>query len=269
MITVLKYNISEIEPYINWIYFYHAWGLSGKPESEKAKLRADAETMLAEFESRYHTHAVFGLFPANSDGDDIIIDGVRVPFLRQQIMKTDGSPNLCMADFIRPLSSGKTDRIGVFATTVDAGMEKDYSDDDYLKMMSQTLADRLAEATAEKMHEEVRRHYWGYAAQEQLSIPEMLNVGYCGIRPAVGYPSMPDISINFILSELVGMPKIGIRLTESGAMQPHASVSGLMLAHPKATYFDVGQIGEDQLEDYASRRGIPVKMMRCFLSASL
>lgn len=269
MTTVLRYDIDEIEPYINWIYFYHAWGLSGKPESEKAGLRADAETMLAEFKNRYHTHAVFGLFPANSDGDDIIIDGVRVPFLRQQTRKTDGSPNLCMADFIRPLSLGKADRIGVFATTVDAGMEKDYCDDDYLKIMSKTLADRLAEATAEKMHEEVRRHYWGYAADENLSIPEMLNAAYCGIRPAVGYPSMPDISINFILSELVGMSEIGIRLTVSGAMQPHASVSGLMIAHPRASYFDVGPIGEDQLADYASRRGIPVRMMRRFLSASL
>lgn len=269
MTTLFKYNISDVEPYINWVYFYHAWGLSGKPASEKAGLRSEAEEILAGLRSRYHTHAVFGLFSANSDGDDIIINGVRLPFLRQQSRKADGDPNLCMSDFIRPLSSGVSDSIGVFATSVDAGMEKDYGDDDYLKMMWQTLADRLAEATAEKLHEDVRRHYWGYAEHECLSVSEMLNAGYCGIRPAVGYPSMPDMSLNFILSELIDMPKIGIRLTESGAMQPHASVSGLMLAHPKAVYFDVGRIGEDQLRDYASRRGIPVRMMRRFLSACL
>lgn len=269
MTTLFEYNINDVRPYINWVYFYHAWGLSGKPASEKAALRSEAEAILAGLGDFYHTHAVFGLFPANSDGDDIIINGVRLPFLRQQNRKTDGEPNLCMADFIRPLSSGVSDRIGVFATSVDAGMEKYHGDDDYLKMMSQTLADRLAEATAEKLHEDVRRRYWGYAEHENLSVSEILNAGYCGIRPAVGYPSMPDMSLNFILSELVDMPKIGIRLTESGAMQPHASVSGLMLAHPKAVYFDVGHIGEDQLRDYASRRGIPVRMMRRFLSACL
>ena len=173
MTALFEYNINDVRPYINWVYFYHAWGLSGKPASEKAALRSEAETILAGLGDLYHTHAVFGLFPANSDGDDIIINGVRLPFLRQQNRKADGEPNLCMADFIRPLSSGVSDRIGVFATSVDAGMEKYHGDDDYLKMMSQTLADRLAEATAEKLHEDVRRRYWGYAEHENLSVSEM------------------------------------------------------------------------------------------------
>ena len=136
-------------------------------------------------------------------------------------------------------------------------------------MMMQLLADRLAEATAERMHEEVRKHFWGYAKDEHLSIPEMQIEKFQGIRPAVGYPSLPDTSLNFVLDELLDMKQIGIRLTESGAMKPHASVSGLMMAHPKARYFSIGKIGEDQLRDYACRRGLPVEVCRKFLAANL
>ena len=128
---------------------------------------------------------------------------------------------------------------------------------------------KLAEATAERMHEEVRRKYWGYAPEEQLSVEELLTEKFTGIRPAVGYPSLPDQSINFLLSDWLGFERIGIRLTENGAMKPHASVSGLMLAHPAARYFTVGKIGNDQLEDYARRRGLPVETMRKFLAANL
>ena len=131
------------------------------------------------------------------------------------------------------------------------------------------LAERLAESTAERMHTDVRKHYWGYASGENLPITDILNERYQGIRPAVGYPSMPDMSVNFILSDLLDMPQIGIHLTESGMMTPHASVSGLMFSHPKATYFDIGKIGEDQLRDYARRRGLPVELMRRFLASSL
>ena len=136
-------------------------------------------------------------------------------------------------------------------------------------MMGQTLADRLAEAAAEKMHQEVRTHYWGYAPDEHLSMDDLHLEHYQGIRPAVGYPSMPDTSMNFVLDTLLDMKQIGIRLTESGMMQPHASVSGLMFAHPKARYFDLGKIGNDQLEDYAHRRSIPVELMRRFLASKL
>ena len=185
----------------------------------------------------------------------------RIPCLRQQ---QQGSEFLCLSDFV-----GKQDRIGVFATTVDHGMETDFDADPYEKMMMQLLADRLAEATAERMHEAVRKEYWGYAADEQLTIPEMLSERWQGIRPAVGYPSLPDTSLNFVLDRLIDMGQIGIRLTTSGAMRPHASVSGLMIAHPAARYFTVGKIGKDQLADYASRRSIPVELMRKFLGGNL
>jgi cobalamin-dependent methionine synthase I len=136
-------------------------------------------------------------------------------------------------------------------------------------MMAQTLADRLAEATAERMHEEVRQHYWGYAPDEHLSMQQLHAEAFQGIRPAIGYPSLPDTSINFIISDLIGMKDIGIRLTESGMMMPHASVSGFMIAHPQARYFNLGKIGEDQLHDYSLRRGIPVELARRFLASHL
>ncbi len=148
-------------------------------------------------------------------------------------------------------------------------METDFDADPYQKMMMQLLADRLAEAAAERMHEQIRKEFWGYAAQEHLSIPEMLVEKFQGIRPAVGYPSLPDTSLNFVLDDILNMKQIGIRLTESGAMKPHASVSGLMFSHPQARYFAVGKIGEDQLHDYAHRRGLPVEVCRKFLAANL
>lgn len=267
----IVYNISEIEPYINWLYFYHAWGLSGKPREEKEKLKAEALDMLHSWEGEYHTYAVFGLFEANSEGDDIWLEGqkVRFPMLRQQHPAAQGEPNLCLADFIRPLDSGITDRLGIFCTTVDGGLEKKYRSDDYLNMMAQTLCDRLAEATAEKLHEEVRRSIWGYAPGEQLSIEDQHLERYQGIRPAIGYPSLPDTSANFIIDQLIDMSQVGIRLTTSGMMTPHASVSGLMFAHPKSRYFELGRIGDDQLRDYAQRRGVPVQAMKTYLQSSL
>ena len=269
MLHTFNYTLLEVAPYINWVYFFHAWGLSGKPQQEKDRLQAEAELMLKDMDQQFHTHAIVGLFDANADGDDIIIDGQRLPMLRQQKPSAPGQPNLCLADFIRPIEQGIPDRIGVFAATVDRSMEMLFADDAYHRMMVQTLADRLAEATIEKVHAEVRRTLWGYAPHEQLSIQEMLVEHFQGIRPAVGYPSLPDTSVNFLLSDLIGMKQIGIHLTETGMMQPHASVSGFMFAHPKARYFDLGKIGEDQLRDYARRRGVPVELMRRFLSGSL
>ena len=263
-------DIATLMPYINWLYFYHAWGLSGKPLEDKLKLRQEAEQMLAAWNGNYHTHALFALFEAVSDADDIIIEGkLRFPMLRQQHPAAPGQPNLCLADFIRPKESGKTDHLGVFCTTVDAAITEAYLHDEYLQMMAQTLCDRLAEATAEKLHEEVRRKYWGYAPDEHLTIQEQHREEYQGIRPAIGYPSLPDTSANFILDQLLDMKQIGIRLTESGMMTPHASVSGLMFAHPQARYFELGKIGDDQLRDYARRRGVPVELMRTFLQSSL
>ena len=136
-------------------------------------------------------------------------------------------------------------------------------------MLAQTLADRLAEATVERLHQQVRTQWWGYAPDEHLTVEQMLREDFQGIRPAVGYPSMPDTSMNFLLDRLLDMKTIGIRLTASGMMMPHASVSGLMFAHPAAHYFNLGKIDETQLHDYAHRRGIPVELMRRFLGGCL
>lgn len=265
----LSYSVHDIEPYINWMYFYYAWAMNGKPDDARQKLRNDAEEMLSDMDGKYETHALFGIFPSNSDGDDLIVDGVRIPMLRQQKPSRAGGECLCLADFVRPLSSGIKDCVGIFCATVDAALADDYKKEPYKRMLAQTIADRLAEGTAEKMHEEVRRRYWGYAPDENLTIEETHAEKYQGIRPAVGYPSLPDTSINFLLSDILDMQSIGVRLTETGMMTPHASVSGFMFAHPKAYYFSIGKIGEDQLRDYAHRRGIPLEMMRRFLQSSL
>ena len=258
---LITYDIHELVPYINWPYFHFAWQV--KQQDEKLRLHQEAETLLTQWEERYHAYALFELFEAHSDGDDIVISSsFRIPCLRQQ---QGEPPYRCLSDFISPLTS----KLGIFATSADMAIETDFDADPYQKMMAQLLADRLAEAAAERMHEQVRKEYWGYAKDEQLTIPEMLVEKFQGIRPAVGYPSLPDTSLNFVLDELIDMKQIGIRLTESGAMKPHASVSGLMIAHPQARYFNLGKIGEDQLQDYARRRGLPVEVCRKFLAANL
>ena len=277
---LLAYDIQELVPYINWVYFFYAWQV--KNDDEKAHLRQEAEAFLTQWEGRYRAYGLFELFEAYADGDDIVVykgvrsqeSGVRrIPCLRQQ---QGESPFLCLSDFISPqnifLTSHLlplTSKLGIFATSVSHGLETDFDADPYQKMMAQLLADRLAEAAAERMHEQVRKDIWGYAKDEQLTIPEMLVEKFQGIRPAVGYPSLPDTSLNFVLDELIDMKQIGIRLTESGAMKPHASVSGLMMAHPQARYFNLGKIGEDQLQDYARRRGLPVEVCRKFLASNL
>ena len=232
------------------------------PQTDKQRLQTEAEERLLRYADRYRTHALFLLLDARGDGDDIVFQDVRFPMLRQQ---QAGSDFLCLSDFVHP----DKDRVGVFATTADPAMETDFDADPYEKMMMQLLADRLAEATAERLHEDVRKNYWGYAPHEQLSIAEMLSERWQGIRPAVGYPSLPDTSLNFLVDQLLDLSQIGIRLTESGAMKPHASVSGLMLAHPEARYFSVGKIADDQLTDYARRRGVPVSLIRKFLGGNI
>ena len=266
---IQTYDISQLRPYINWAYFFFAWQV--KDSSEKERLRQEAEAFLDTLEGKYHAHALFLLLDAHSDGDDIIVvDNKRIPMLRQQEV---GSDYRSLADYVAPLESADfsslTSKIGLFATSVDMGLETDFAADAYQKMMAQLLADRLAEAAAEVLHEQVRKHLWGYAAAENWSIADMLIEKFQGIRPAVGYPSLPDTSLNFVLDDLLDMKQIGIRLTESGAMKPHASVSGLMLAHPKARYFNLGKIGEDQLRDYARRRGLPIEVCRKFLAGNL
>lgn len=278
----LTYEISEIVPFINWLYYYHVWGLSGKSQEDKMAMQREAISMLESWKSKYHTYALFSLLDACGDGDDIIVylhkdkmsfnsmqNEVRIPMLRQQKASAAGQFNLCLSDFIRPVSSGLKDKLGVFCCTVDGEIIEQYKGDDYLTMLAQTVCDRLAEATAEKMHQQVRKKYWGYAPHEQLTMRQIFREEYQGIRPAVGYPSMPDTGINFLIDDLLNLRQVNVRLTDTGMMTPHASVSGLMFAHPKAHYFEVGKIGEDQLADYARRRGVPIEIMRCFLQSSL
>jgi len=238
--------------------------------SEAMQLFKKANRMLNELDAAYQTNGVVNIMDANADGDDLLLNSKRFPLLRQQTAKLkEDDPFLCLSDFVRPLSSGITDKVGAFATTVDAEMEQLYAEDDYKRMLVQTLSDRLAEATAEKLHEDVRKKLWGYAPDENLSVKDLHNEKYQGIRPAVGYPSLPDQSINFLLDELLDMKQIGISLTENGMMKPHASVCGLMFAHPASRYFSIGKIGEDQLADYAARRGMSIEETKKFLAANL
>ncbi len=295
-LSVVSYKIHELADYINWIYFFHTWGftpqyasiadihgcdcqralwLANFPEKERAKaseamqLHKEASRMLNQLDGAYKVYAIYKLADANADGDDLLLDGKRLPLLRQQTHQQANQPFLCLSDFVRPLHYGITDTVGIFATTVDAEMENLYADDDYKRMLVRTLCERLAEAAAERTHEVIRKNVWGYAKDENLSMKDMLNEKFQGIRPAVGYPSLPDLSVNFLLDELIDMKRIGIRLTENGMMKPTASVCGLLLAHPAARYFSVGKIDEKQLTDYASRRGLNVETMRKFLRANL
>ena len=216
------------------------------------------------------THALFRLMKANSTDNDIWLEETRLPLLRQQTTKENSEePYLCLSDFVRPKDSGTSDQVGIFATTVDLPTLLVEEDDKYQQLLKQTLADRLAEATAEKAHEEVRKEIWGYAPDEDLTIKQLHQEKYQGMRPAVGYPSLPDLSINFLLDELLDMKQIGITLTENGMMRPHASVSGLMLAHPACRHFSVGKIDEAQLKNYALRRGMPLETMKKFLIANI
>lgn len=296
MSTIITYKVHEVSPYINWIYFFHAWGfqprfaaianihgcdacraswLTSFPENDRPKaaeamqLHKEANRMLDLLDEDFEVKTIFKLCKANAEGDNLILDGITFPLLRQQTKKREGGPFLCLSDFVRPLSSGISDTIGAFAATIDADMEGLHEKDPYKHLLVQTLSDRLAEAATEKMHEYIRKEAWGYAKEEKLTIPDLLIEKYQGIRPAVGYPSLPDQSVNFLLDKLLDMDQIGISLTENGAMHPHASVCGLMFAHPASEYFSVGKIGEDQLQDYAKRRGMSVEKMRKFLGANL
>lgn len=293
---ILTYAIHDVAPYINWIYFFHAWGfqprfaaiadihgcdvcraswlttfdVEDRPKaSEAMQLLKETNRMLNLLEEDFKVKSVFRLCKANADGDNLLLDDATLPLLRQQTRKKDADPFLSLSDFVRPASSGIPDTVGVFASTVDYDMERMYENDSYKHLLVQTLSDRLAEAATEKMHEYVRKEAWGYAKDENLSMQELLHEKFQGIRPAVGYPSLPDQSVNFILNDLLHMEEIGITLTENGAMHPHASVSGLMISHPQAKYFSIGKIGKDQLNDYANRRGMLADKMKKFLAANL
>ena len=262
------------------------------PAEERAKAREalklydEAMEQLRLWADEPMCHALFLLAEAYSENDDIVVDGkVRIPFLRQQHVGKSGY-TLCLSDFIKNADENDNENlkrnnlnstssplppspindiahtIGLFATTMSSPQNAQFST---FNFQFSTLTDRLAEATAEKMHEEVRKHYWGYAKGERLTMRELHSEQFQGIRPAVGYPSLPDQSIIFLIDELLHLDHIGITLSENGAMHPHCSVSGFMFAHPKAHYFTIGAIGDDQLRDYAHRRQLPTEDIEKYL----
>ncbi len=289
----LSYDLGEIARCIDWTPFFRVWELRGAypeilshPEfgTEATSLHRDALELVERLrrEGLLRARGVVGLYPANSAGDDIVLyadesrqDPVLViPTLRQQFEKGGGRPNLALADFVAPASSGVADYAGAFALTAGEGAEElaasyEAEGDVYRSILVRAVADRLAEAFAERLHERVRREIWGYAPQERLSNTQLIREEYAGIRPAPGYPACPDHSTKRTLFRLLGADRIGVTLTESCAMFPAASVSGLYIGHPDSFYFGVGRVGADQLEDYAGRAGMPLAEARRWLSHNL
>ncbi|MFW5387816.1 methionine synthase [Yersinia sp. 2542 StPb PI] len=286
-------SIETLRNYIDWTPFFMTWSLAGKyPRiledevvgEEAKRLFADANELLDKLsaENLLHPKGVVGIFPANSVGDDIEIyrderrEDVLVVshHLRQQTEKTD-FPNYCLADYVAPKSSGKTDYYGAFAVT--GGLEEDAlaeaydaQHDDYNKIMIKALSDRLAEAFAEYLHERVRKVYWGFAPNENLSNEELVRENYQGIRPAPGYPACPEHTEKGQIWQLLDVEThTGMKLTESYAMWPGASVSGWYFSHPDSKYFAVAQIQRDQVEDYAARKGMPIAEVERWLAPNL
>ncbi len=294
----------KIIPYINWNYFFVTWKLFGKfdevvnldgcfaceiswinsfPENEREKanealqLYKDAGKMLDNLikEKMNPVKAVYRILEANAQDEDIIIKESQMilPMLRQQDKKDKGT-HKCLADFLLPLNKGKDDYLGTFVVTAGLGIEtllKTYEKEgnEYNALLLKSLCDRLAEAAAEYLHHQIRTDYWGYAKDENLSAKDLFKVHYQGIRPAVGYPSIPDQSMNFELDKMLNMSQIGVSLTEHGAMYPNATVSGFFFAHPESSYFAVGHISEEQLTPYASKRGISVEEAKVWLSGNV
>jgi len=286
-----NYPLAELLEYIDWGPFFQAWELKGRyPEilddpsagEQAGILYADAHKMLDRIVSQglLRARAVVGLFPANSVGDDIEVlaqerDWRTIHGLRQQFEKKDGRPNACLSDFVAPKESGLTDHVGAFVVTAGLGLDElcaalEEEHDDYGSIMAKALADRLAEAFAERLHERVRRDIWGHEVSDRQSNTELIFERYSGIRPAPGYPACPDHTEKRTLFTLLDAERqTGVELTESFAMLPAASVSGWYFAHPQAHYFGVGRIGKDQVTDYAERKGMAVEDVERWLQPSL
>jgi 5-methyltetrahydrofolate--homocysteine methyltransferase len=287
------YPIDEIRDSISWIFFFIVWQLKGKyPDilndpkqgEEARRLLADAYKLLDEFTAKkiLKANAIVGIYPANAVTDDIEVytddsrKTIKTVFknLRNQTKKEEGTPNLCLSDFVAPKESGLQDYIGAFAVTIlgadDFAKEFERKLDDYNSIMVKAIADRLAEALTEVIHRKVRKEIWGYAPQENLSLDELLLEKYKGIRPAHGYPACPDHSEKKVLFHLLEAEKhIGVNLSESFAMIPAASVSGLLFAHPQSRYFFVDKISRDQVEDYALRKNVSPAQVEKWLASNL
>ncbi|MEE8165697.1 MAG: vitamin B12 dependent-methionine synthase activation domain-containing protein, partial [Myxococcota bacterium] len=285
-------SLAEIAKYIDWTFFFSTWELKGKfpkilehPKYGEAarELYAHGRALLDRIidEKLLSPRAVYGFWPAASENDEIILfsdasrqrEQLRFPMLRQQAPIPDGKPNRSLADFIAPAETGLSDHIGAFAVTSGAetsalAEEFAHDNDDYNAIMVKSLADRLAEAFAEYLHARARRD-WGYGNDEELDSSELIAEKYRGIRPAYGYPACPDHTEKPKLFELLDAGAVGISLTESCAMLPAASVSGLYFAHPQARYFTVGRIGRDQVESYAERKGMTCDEVERWLGPNL
>ncbi len=286
--------LAELVPYIDWSPFFQTWELKGRYPAilehevvgEAARgLFNDAQAMLERIVSEgwLEARGVVGLYPAQSDGDDLVIYEdhtakkvlARMPMLRQQARKSVDRPNLCLADYLAPVESGVVDTLGLFAVTTGHGIDAHIKrlvaeQDDYSAILLKALADRLAEAMAEAVHARVRREIWGYAADEALSNDALIAEQYQGIRPAPGYPACPDHTTKRVLFELLGATeRAGMILTEGFAMLPASSVSGLYFGHPRSRYFGLGRIERDQVADWALRNGVDLEAAERALSASL
>jgi len=288
--TFDDYPLEELVPYIDWTPFFHTWELRGSyPKifndksvgDEAKKLFDDAQVLLKKIVDKklLTAKAVIGFWPANAVGDDILLEAegkpVTIHTLRQQAEKVAGQPYYALSDFVAPLESGIQDYFGGFAVTTGIGCDEMVAEfeanyDDYNSIMAKALADRLAEAFAERMHELVRKEYWGYAQDEQLSSEDLIKEEYSGIRPAPGYPACPDHTEKETLFNLLGAEeKIGLKLTESFAMYPTAAVSGFYFAHPQSRYFGLGKITKDQVEEYAVRKNMTLEDTERWLSPNL
>ncbi len=300
--------LRDLVPYIDWTFFFTAWGVKGRfpdvfehPQHGAAarELYEHGQSLLGRIiaAGQLTARGVYGFWPANAAGDDILLykaeggrqkaeggrqnEGggqkaeviARFPMLRQQEVLPDGVPNKSLADFVAPYDTGLTDYLGAFAVTAGLGADElatrfEAEQDEYHAIMSKALADRLAEAFAEYLHAQARRD-WGFGAAEALTGDDLVSERYRGIRPAFGYPACPDHTEKRRLFDLLDAPAVGIRLTESCAMWPAASVSGLYFAHPESRYFAVGRVGEDQVADYAARKGMPVAEVERWLAPNL
>jgi 5-methyltetrahydrofolate--homocysteine methyltransferase len=287
--TIHNLDLGVVREFIDWTPFFSTWMLSGKyPKiledevvgKEAAKLYREANQMLDKIiaENWFEAKAVYSIFPVKRNGEDVIVldeenkeTGMKFHFLRQQGKKGRGVPNRSLVDFVSP---HEVDYMGAFAVAAGIGMEAklrefEQDDDDYQNIMLKSLADRLAEASAEYLHQKIRKEEWGYAPEENLENDELIRESYQGIRPAPGYPACPEHSEKKTLFELLKADEVGISLTESFAMLPTSAVSGFYFAHPDSKYFGLGKIGKDQVADYAQRKGITVELAERYLSPNL
>ncbi|MFC2151416.1 methionine synthase [Bacteroidota bacterium] len=288
-----KFPIKQLINYIDWTFFFHQWDIPGRYPSifddpvkgkEAKKLFDDAQEMLNRIvqKNMLQANGVFGFYPANAKSEDVILfnsngtdEIVEFNFIRNQRIKNENEPNLCLSDFIIPESENRKDYIGLFAVTAGLGAEKwveEFKDagNDYDAIMLKILADRLAEAFAELLHEKVRKEYWGYATDEKLTQGDILHERYRGIRPAIGYPSLPDHTLKKVLFEILDAEnQAGIGLTESYMMTPQAAVCGFYIAHTESQYFNVQKISQEQVQDYAVRCSISIEVAEKRLAQNL